>query len=545
MKKFFYFLAAASMVAVACAKEETVKENVVQGKASGNVTLTASMPEFTNADTKAAVSDAGVFSWTAGDIIDVVYEKSGSADKTYQFECTNASTGEFTNVDAIDDGYTLKTDGSIAFYPHEYNGTPSSQTFDSPALAAKGFQMHATYSAGNLAFVHDNAMMKVTVTNVPYFAGQLVIGSAKVDLTYAADQASATYYVPVVAAASAKLSIAVKDGTGVSANDIIAKSSKNAVAIVSANLYELPDLGINRYIAFENSDNATHRLGIQGRTLSEGWNGDWTSQALTSNGSTKYYMLSGTYASAEALQIQLRQNDGADEYAKSEAEFVVNDRNFKFDVSENSLKTDYRIYFEGTPGDYNHAFAYYRNAYTSSSAVTFYIINEVTSVLSSVNHVMTFSETDGITVESDYTIDGYGHKFSESSGSSFVLKGLSGGTTKMLLNNGAWGDNNQTSDSAVLDFKTGNNFAITTGNLYIYSNGTNKPGLSFVATGWNATENPIWGAWPGSSFTVGSYLTVLSSQYGQTIWTSFTKAGGADPTSEETYEVYRDYIKTF
>ena len=250
MKELFYFLAAASVLAVACAKEEAVKENTNENRADGKVTLTASMPQFTDAETKASVSDAGVFSWTAGDIIDVVYEKSGSADKTYQFECTNASTGEFTNVDAIDDGYSLKTEGNVAFYPHEYTGTPSNQTFGSPEAAAKGFQMHATYSAGELAFVHDNAMMKVTVTNVPYFAGQLVVGSAKVNLSYAEDQASATYYVPVAASASAKLNIAVKDAAD---NSIISKSSQNEVAIVAANFYNLPTLAIGPVILIKNN----------------------------------------------------------------------------------------------------------------------------------------------------------------------------------------------------------------------------------------------------------------------------------------------------
>lgn len=250
MKKLFYFLAAASVLAVACAKEEAVKENTNENRADGKVTLTASMPQFTDAETKASVSDAGVFSWTAGDIIDVVYEKSGSADKTYQFECTNASTGEFTNVDAIDDGYSLKTEGNVAFYPHEYTGTPSNQTFGSPEAAAKGFQMHATYSAGNLAFVHDNAMMKVTVTNVPYFAKKLLVGSAQITLSYAADQASVIFYVPMVATASAHLTIAVEDEAP---NSIISKSSGNEVEISAAHFYELPTLAIGPVMLIKNN----------------------------------------------------------------------------------------------------------------------------------------------------------------------------------------------------------------------------------------------------------------------------------------------------
>lgn len=289
------------MVAVACAKEETVKENVVEGKASGNVTLTASMPEFTNADTKAAVSDAGVFSWTAGDIIDVVYEKSGSADKTYQFECTNASTGEFTNVDAIDDGYTLKTDGSIAFYPHEYNGTPSSQTFDSPALAAKGFQMHATYSAGNLAFVHDNAMMKVTVTNVPSFAKQLEVGTSSVSLSYDSNQASVSYYVPVVAAASAQLGIAIKDN---SSNNIIAKTSHNSVAITAGHFYSLPSLAIGPVVLIKNATD----WGDLDVVFSDATLGAVPVHAITIGGFQHYYAVSTSLSLDQTSAILIKKS---------------------------------------------------------------------------------------------------------------------------------------------------------------------------------------------------------------------------------------------
>ena len=63
----------------------------------GKVLLYATMPEFENADgTKAAISSSGVFSWTPGDKIDVVYTNGVGEEKTYTFECSNASTGAFT-----------------------------------------------------------------------------------------------------------------------------------------------------------------------------------------------------------------------------------------------------------------------------------------------------------------------------------------------------------------------------------------------------------------------------------------------------------------
>lgn len=255
MKKLLYIFAAAALVVVACSKDELANQNENaqmnnEQVANGKVTLTATMPAFTNVVSKASVSDAGVFSWTAGDVIDVVYVKAGESELKYTFECTNSSTGEFTSTEDIASGYSLKTEGTIAYYPHEYNGTPSNQTFDTPALAAKGFQMHATLSAGKLAFVHDNAMMKVTVTNVPSFAKLLVVGGAEVNLSYAADQASATYSVPVAPTALAKLSIAVKDGGD---NNIINKTSQKANEIKSAHFYPLNDLPIGPVLLIKNN----------------------------------------------------------------------------------------------------------------------------------------------------------------------------------------------------------------------------------------------------------------------------------------------------
>lgn len=365
MKRVFSFISLASFILVACGKEEVINENepINERPQSGTVTLTAVMPSFVS-DTKAGVASDGTFSWTVGDLIDVVYT-DGESEKRIKFSCSSINNesgddygeGTFVNVveegNDIPDGYSIKTAGNIAFYPTGYNGTPSNQTFSSIEDAAKGFQMHATYDNGKIQFAHDNAILMLTITNLPYFAKQIVAGGATVNVSNTTDQASETIYLPVVAAAAAKLSIAVKDKTS-EGNDIITKTTKHSVAIVKGHIYTgIKALPIGRYVAFENSSNSTHRIGLMGKTVAGAESVGWKEFVLQSNGTTKYIMLEGLdkdrdYLSAPVLQIELRQNDGGDYYVKSSTPYVINDRNFKFDVSENSMKTEYRVYLKSS-----------------------------------------------------------------------------------------------------------------------------------------------------------------------------------------------------
>ena len=251
MKKLVYILSVAVVAAMACSKEEAVIPEGNVPSSGEKYVLFAELPQFTDANTKAAVSDAGVFSWTAGDEINVTFEKSGVGYHNWVLTCTDASTGEFTyqGEGTIPDGYNPRA----GYYPKDYTGNPSSQTFDTPADAAKGFQMEATVSGGKLVFAHENAMMKVTISHVPSFAKQIVVGGTKINVSYTSNQESVTYYVPVIAAAESQLSIAVKDGTAAAANDIIAKSSKKEVEIEASNFYNLPTLAIGPVVIIKNN----------------------------------------------------------------------------------------------------------------------------------------------------------------------------------------------------------------------------------------------------------------------------------------------------
>ena len=329
-EKIFTLSAIAAIILASCTPKEIIETPADTPVEKGKVTLKATMPSFES--TKASVDASGYFSWSTNDKIDVVYTKAGSSDKTYEFTYNGT---DFEYVGTIDEGYEV----SAAYYPVGYAGTASTQNFASLEDAAKGFQMTATVNAGVLEFAHDNAMLHVTVNNVPSFAKALTVGGATITLSNPA--ASVEAFVPVAPAASAKLSIAISDGT----NDIISKSSKNAAAIDAAKLYALKDLTVNKYIVVINSSNNTHRLGLGIRSLNGDWVGSWAifDYNVTSEG-IKYYVLPDTYAAAEAIQVELRQDDGSGDYAKSTAEYMMPVRNLIFDVSDNSLKTAYRCY---------------------------------------------------------------------------------------------------------------------------------------------------------------------------------------------------------
>ena len=114
MKKSLLF-AVAAVVLSACATKENpyTSELIPERTADGKILIQATMPEFVS--TKAGVTDAGVFSWTVGDKIDVVYTKAESPDEIHTFECTNAD-GTFAYSGDITDGYAI----SGAYYPTGY-----------------------------------------------------------------------------------------------------------------------------------------------------------------------------------------------------------------------------------------------------------------------------------------------------------------------------------------------------------------------------------------------------------------------------------------
>lgn len=255
MKKSLILVAVAAIAFAACQKvESTIEDTPIAIKNdNGTVTLKASMPAFVDADTKAAVNSDGVFSWTVNDdVIDVRYVKDGSSDVWIKFKCTNASTGEFTSIDEIPSGYALASSGTVAYYPSGYRGTGSD---DSPLLitssdSGKDFTMHATLDAGSLAFEHDNAMLKLSVNNVPSFATLITItdGTKEIAaLELDSETTVSNILLPTLVGQVGKLHIQIEAESEEEGNVVIfEKSTKNDsnVNIQAGHIYTLPILTI-------------------------------------------------------------------------------------------------------------------------------------------------------------------------------------------------------------------------------------------------------------------------------------------------------------
>lgn len=250
MKKSIVFAVMAVVLAACATKENPYTSELIPEKNSeGKVVLYATMPGFEA--TKAGISDGGVFSWTVGDKIDVVFSKSASPDEVHTFTCTNASTGAFEYDGDVTEGYAV----SGAFYPTGYDGTPSEQHFASLADAAKGFQMEATVDEGKLKFAHENAMFAIQIQNVPACAKTVWINGASVDISGSTGDVDVR--LPGIPKASAKLGFGVNDvayNESDTGHKLIAKTSEKAAVIAAAKFYNLNDLEITQAVHFLSDD---------------------------------------------------------------------------------------------------------------------------------------------------------------------------------------------------------------------------------------------------------------------------------------------------
>lgn len=337
MKKVLVLFAAVAMLA-ACSKESSPIENdpINEGITQGNeITLFASIPSMEDA-TK-AIAD-GSFSWAEGDKI-AIPVSGGYVDFTY-----NESKGAFT--------YTVTDEVFVdgkAYYPASSKPAGSYSTdFANAAAARSGFKMEADYTVGasSISFTHKSALIDLNFSNVPPFATSIRVKEGDVvvaTVALSSPSSDVEVKVPVTPNGSKSYSFALMENS-----NVIKEVSKSSVSLTAGKYYSTPSITINHYVVFENSNNDTHKLGIQGRTLAEGWVENWGVKDLKTDGTVKYYILEDQYQSAEALRIVLRQNDAN----QSEAGIIVNDRNLTFDVSENSLKTAYRTYLRVNNTEY-------------------------------------------------------------------------------------------------------------------------------------------------------------------------------------------------
>ena len=192
MKKSLLFISAASLLLAGCAKEQLVKEQ----RNDGAVTVVkATFEQLSNGATKAAVTDAGVFTWQNGD--KAAFAESG-ASVSY---CSGENGADGVTATFAIDGTHAFTSDSWAIYPYDLTSsqTPEALNVTVPAsrIWATGQTNVAMYgvknaSAASFDFSHMGGLVRVRVNNVPTNAREFVFktGGCKINGEFAVNTVS-------------------------------------------------------------------------------------------------------------------------------------------------------------------------------------------------------------------------------------------------------------------------------------------------------------------------------------------------------------------
>lgn len=163
MKRSLIIMAVAALALSACQKELVP---------SGEFSIKATREACT--DSKASVTDAGAFTWTAGDAIGLY---NGSSFNTL----TTSTSGETVTFT----GTVAGTPQTCAIFPAAVAKTPTSVTLPSSYTWKDGdaaTPMYAEYNASALAFKHLGGLIKVSIAGVPATASKFVFEADK-DIT--------------------------------------------------------------------------------------------------------------------------------------------------------------------------------------------------------------------------------------------------------------------------------------------------------------------------------------------------------------------------
>lgn len=168
MKKTLFFISAAAVLLVGCAKEQLVEKSSYTGPVT---VVSATFEDLVGDDaTKAAVADAGTFTWQNGD-------KAALAGVSAYLEAQSSLTGP-----TADFAYTgtLAT-STYGIFPFDLttgqsvnDGKVKVPTSRAWAENQTNVAMYATYASNNFSFAHLGGLVKVTINNVPTTATKFV-----------------------------------------------------------------------------------------------------------------------------------------------------------------------------------------------------------------------------------------------------------------------------------------------------------------------------------------------------------------------------------
>lgn len=155
--KYYFSIAMAALVMTNCSQEEELQDI----QQSGDIhTLTATI----EGNSRSAVTDGGVFSWTSGDAISVW---NGSSKITYTYSGNgnvfNPSSGSSTNIS----GYAVYPDGNHTNLSG--SSLPTVNLKSSYNYGSTNAIMLAKVQKGsnNLTFSHLGGLMRFTIKNIP------------------------------------------------------------------------------------------------------------------------------------------------------------------------------------------------------------------------------------------------------------------------------------------------------------------------------------------------------------------------------------------
>ena len=204
MKRYLFVWAFAMMLLpLSCSKEQATGSDSVQTDSAGpseekpaeqpkegyhTVGLAFNIGEDIVDETKAAVSDAGVFTWTTGDKIAVsAYNVTTGEYTMLPFTCQAGGSKEGHFEAEVPDGYLTY---GWAVFPydegHSYNGTDLTVNFASAVsyTSATPMMLAKVNAHGTEAFQHLGSLLEITYNYVPKGTNQLVVNADGIAGTY-------------------------------------------------------------------------------------------------------------------------------------------------------------------------------------------------------------------------------------------------------------------------------------------------------------------------------------------------------------------------
>lgn len=527
MKKLFYFITVASLIA--CSQIELPEDNtIINEPEQGTVTeepsnkgpyeLFVSIADIKEEETKATIGTSnGHFTWAIDDEIVVVTDaseklrfKATEAGETARFVCEQDFTGTPTTV----------------FYPYNDGGTATAIStsisgltdgITNPDHIRLSGTVNAETKAVTLGFT--TSFLRLEIDDVPTIASKIVYDAASgtdvaVSFTPLATRGTIVAYIPVEAG-STSFTIKLQDDNN---HDIISKTTTGAKTFTAGRLKSMKKFSVDGHVFVFTSATGTDKAKFyktDGTTVDEGTSTEITLNVLSAS-TTKWCLLPTNLGwTGEGDAVCLEAWNGGSEVSTSQCLYLL--RDFEFNFSENSLKTDYRIYPHGGSYSNPHARAYYDDTQEVSLIVDCSAISFGTPYLHigfGANATVWSSKANMVNEGSNL----YSYTFPSSY---FGTSGV------VVVSNSKDGDGWKSVDYTA-DFTTKKSYTIKLGD-----GGYGNPATVSQTSSSDFIHTEVLGTAPGTAFTSpgsisaadGSFINLGSELYGKSLHVVFSDNG--------------------